>query len=458
MARQGQNDQERVGIEYLSNREAEDAVLGSILIDPEALLLIRPMLSDVDFFSPYCASVYRAMLRLTDAGRAVDVLTLTDEIQGRGGDPTLLAAMIAHTPTSVHAMHYAHIVAELGARRRLISSAGRIIEMAADEDRDLDAVIGDAFGLLRTVTERAEADVVPTEVAASEFADDLARWVNAPDALYGLPTGLRRLDEMTGGFENELVIIGGRPSHGKSALLLQIANHIANLGHGVAYFSLEMPVGALQRRLLSLRTQTSSSDIRRGKITPEQHSRLLGELAAISRLPIWWCDRNIQRVDRIVAHVAQLRARHDIRAVFVDYIQLMDAEAENRNLALGKISRGLANLAHEQRLSVFAGAQVNRGVESREEQMPRLSDLRESGNIEQDADAVIFGNRPEVRLIQEGKRWADIPSDIRGKVQLSLAKRRNGEIGPLEPILFYAEYGLFAEEAPPEGEQWWHTK
>lgn len=451
-----------LGIEYLVNVDVEEALLGSILIDGEALGLVRPMLSDADFSSVYCASVYRAMLRVTDAGRAIDFVTLSDEVGERGGDTSRLIGLTTGAFTSVNALHYAHIIAELSARRRLMMAGAKIVELAADEERGLAAIKGDSFNLLAAVDNKAESMMVTSAEAASAYADDLQRRVNNPGKIWGLQTGIRLLDRLLGGIEDEYVVLAGRPSHGKSALALQIAYHVAKHGGGVAYFSPEMNIHSLQQRFVGMIAHIDSYALRSGQMELDEHVQALGALAEISELPIYWCDKDIQEVDKITAHVARLRLEHDIKLVVVDYLQLLHQPgAENRTQALGIISRAMKRLT-EQGLSVLAVAQLSRAVEVREEHIPRLDDLRESGNIEQDADIVMFVNREELRYKQEGKEH-EIPEDVLGRAQVIVAKRRNGDVGSIRPpLLFFDEWGLFAEDATerpkPKRDRWWDDK
>lgn len=441
----------------LANREAEEAVLGSILLDASALALVRPLLEPGDFSSAYLGSVYRAMLELADEHQPIDAVTLANRIWAKGGDPAPLATLVNSTPTAFHAAHYAGIVSELAMRRRLIEMSARIAELAADESREREEVLGQAMSLFRAIADRGQSDIITSNVVAEEFGDALQRWVANAGEVWGFPTGLRDLDALTGGLERELVIVAGRPSHGKSALMLQVARTLAEHGHGVLFFSLEMSVQSLMMRLACLITRIDSALVRSGRLSSEDEARIYNALAHISQLPLYWYAKGAPSASEIATQVARARMQHDIDAVVVDYLQLMSSgggRRENRNLELGEITRALANLAHEEGLLVLAGSQLNRSIESRDVKLPRLADLRESGNIEQDADKVLFVHRPELQFRQEMR---PVPPEVAGRALLILAKNRNGpaNVG-LKDVVFREQWGEFLDAARDEqkGGEW----
>lgn len=433
----------------LANREAEEAVIGALILDPSALALIRPTLDVGDFSSAYLGDVYRIICELADERVAIDWLTVSDRIVRSGGKPEPVLDAVRATPTALHVGHYAHIVSELAMRRRLLDASARIAQIAADESKSRDEVLGQVFGLVRGVADHHAQSVMTSAEVASEFGDKIQQWVANPGKVWGLPTGLARLDAMMGGLDREFVIVAGRPSHGKSAFMLQIAQHVAMLGHGVVFFSLEMSAQAMMNRLACLRTRIDSSAIRTGRLTNEQERAIYEALARIAQLPLFWHVGGALTAGEIVSEVSRLRMQHDISAVVVDYLQLMSPgdRRENRNLELGEISRQLANLAHEENLLVIAGSQLNRAIESRDVKIPRLADLRESGNIEQDADKVLFVHRPELQYKQEMRA---VPPELEGRAMIILAKNRNGpaNIG-LRDVRFYEQWGEFADD---EGE------
>ena len=419
-------------------------MLGSLLTDPDAIKLVKAVLAPDDFSDRYHESVYQAMLAIDEQGLALDVLTVSDAITARGGNSAPLLDMINATPTSVHVMHYAKIVAELAERRRGMEAAAQIAQLMADESLDMPEIRAQSYNRLRAVSDRRDGAVQNSADAALAFSDDLDRWVESPRDTWGFSTGLRDLDKLTGGLEREMVIIGGRPSHGKTALMTQIAYHIAKGGAGVVFFSLEMPVKAMIYRLACFITGMDSMRVRRGELQEGEQSALYGALAQIGKLPIYWSDRGAITVPEMGAEVAKLAVRQNISAVVVDYIQLVNGgRRDNRNLELGEISRGLHLLCREQGVLMLVGSQLNRAVEGRDEQVPRLADLRESGNIEQDADKVIFVHRPELRYRAEMK---PVPPDLQGKAQLILAKNRNGIAGVgLRDMVFIERCYKFAD-------------
>lgn len=451
MASQPERQQAKAEIP-LTNLDAEEAVLGAILIDPAALALVRPILSDADFSSVYHASVYRAMLRLADAKTPVDIVTLSNEVTQRGGDAVRLVSLLTATPTAANVVHYAHIVSELGTRRRLMDSAAKIAALAMDEDRDIDEICGEAFSLVRGTEQSGRDDLAPVRDMVDRLYERVNYWQAHPGEITGLSTGLIGLDRILGGIDAEYIIIGGRPSHGKSTLMYQIALHWArNLHKGVAFYSLEVGGLPIVKRMACHMARLNTERVKLGRLDSEELARLYRAMAELAELPIYIDSSSVRTAGQIAASVARKRLTHPVDAVVVDYLQLLGTErrVENRVREIGQISRGLKNLSESEAIPVMTASQLSRAVVGRDNKIPQLTDLRDSGDIEQDADVVIFINRPEMYYRQDHE---DAPEELRGMVQLDVAKRRDGAIGHPEPMRFFEEWGQIADayvEAEP---------
>ena len=431
----------------LANLEAEQSVLGSLLMDRMAVYEVRAMLGASDFAYEDHADIYRSALAVVDSGSELDAVTLTDDLQRRdklariGHDgatgPAYITWLIGHVPTAMHARHYAQIVHDYSVRRQLLDAAGRIAREAHDAESAEDALTT-GLTLLTSVNQQMALEMSSSGDAVDDFLIDVQDWLTNPREVWGLPTGIKDLDQLTGGIEpTELVLLAGRPSMGKSALALQIARHVAEQGYGVAFFSLEMGLKQLMMRMVCSGARVNSYALKRGKLDEAGKEKLWQEMAHVQTLPIWWCCRSGIKVHEATNEVAKLQTRGDLSLVVFDYLQLSHGEGENQNIRVSRISQGLAHMAKSLNCCVLALSQLNRAIEKRSDPTPIMSDLRDSGSLEQDADKILFVHREP----------ANLETRI-SEARLVLAKNRNGKAGAgSRDLVFLEEYATFVDKA-----------
>jgi replicative DNA helicase len=432
-----------------ANLEAERAVLGSLLIDPDAIIKIASYLRAEDFYRERHAWLYDAMFTLNERREPLDFVTLVDELERRGqlqeiGGPAYVAELINSTPTAMYVDHYARIVERTAVLRRLISAAGRIAELAYDEGQDVEMVMDRAEQIIFGVSEsRIHRDLTPIRNIMSsviERIDDLAR---NPDRLMGVPTGFTDLDRLLGGLQkSDLIILAGRPGMGKTAFCLSIAQNAATRYDArVAVFSLEMSNDQLVQRLLSMETGIDSHRLRMGAIHDDDEWTTLMEAAnRLSNTQIFIDDTPGASVTEIRTKARRLYAEHGLDLIVIDYMQLMTAESgggrnENRQQEVSYISRSLKTLARELNVPIIALSQLSRAVEARSDKRPMLSDLRESGSLEQDADVVMFIYREDY--------YAE-DTDRQNIADVLVAKHRHGSTGSIS-LFFRKELTQFRD-------------
>jgi len=421
-----------VSVERLppQNVEAEQSVLGSLLIDRDAIIRIAPFLRPEDFYRESHAQIYQAVLDLFERREPADFVTLCDTLERRGaleavGGAAYITSLINAVPTSIHVEHYARIVELAALRRRLIDAAGQIARLAYEEDREIDEVIDRAEATLFEVTERRESkDLVPIKRLMADYFDRIEYLQAHSDELVGLPTGFIDLDKLLGGLQpSDLLIIAGRPGMGKTSFGLTIAQNAA-LKHRavVAFFTLEMSGEQLVQRMLSAETGIDSRRLMVGDIHDVELDRIVKASGDLSDTLIFVDDTPSPTPLEIRSKCRRLAAEYDLGLVIIDYLQLMagGVRIENRQQEISYISRSLKGLARELHVPVIALSQLSRAVEGRQDKHPILSDLRESGSIEQDADIVMFIYRDEVY---------DELSDRRNIADIIVAKHRNGPTG-----------------------------
>jgi len=413
------------------NLEAEEAVIGSLLIDQDAILKVSPILKPDDFFIHRHGLVYDALLALSSRNEPADLVTVCDELEQRGklaevGGPPALTEFMNRTPTSIHATYYAGIVAERATRRRLIEGAGQIARLAFDESGDVDGVLNEAESIIFAVTSRQERENAPVHIRyfLEEHADRIEYLQQHQNALAGIPTGLTDLDKMLGGLQrSDMVVIAGRPGMGKTSLALSIAHHAARSWQKrVAVFSLEMSRQQLIDRLISAETGIDSQRLRNGTIREDEWPAYLQARAQMAELPIFIDDTPALSPFELRTRARRLHAEHGLDLLILDYLQLMDGDkrSENRVQEITFISRQIKALARELNIPVLALSQLSRKCEERADKRPMLSDLRESGAIEQDADVVIFVYRDDV--YNPDTQFPNI-------AELIVGKHRNGPTG-----------------------------
>jgi replicative DNA helicase len=412
--------------------DAEQALLGALLIDGGAFLGVSSFLSSDDFFLMRHRHVWEAMQRLSERRAPIDVLTVADELSAHRqldaiGGPAFLVAMQNNAPTSVYAEVYGQIVERASVRRRLLTVASEVGAIARDETMDIDRVIQDVEGKLFAVTQRQlRRDFTPMSEAVDQYFERIERLMEDSTLSYGVPSGFRDLDALLGGFQrSDLLVFAGRPGMGKTSFLLSAAMNAARLGQTVGIFTMEMGVDQLVQRMISMETGINSQTLRLGKLTPGEYSRFTAASGRVAKLPIFIDDTPALNPIQLRTKCRRLKHEHHLDMIIVDYMQLMNGGSgfqNNRVQEISYISRSLKELARELNVPLFSAAQLSRAVEQRQDKRPQLSDLRESGSIEQDSDIVIFLYRDVVY-----NEATEFPS----RADLLVSKHRNGPTGTI---------------------------
>jgi replicative DNA helicase len=425
--------------------EAEEAVLGALLIDPDAIIRVATVLKPEDFYREKNRWIYETAMALHERREPIDFLTVCDELDHREqldsvGGPAFITSLINAVPTSVHAEYYAHIVERTATRRRLIEAAGEIAALAYKEADDVDEVVDRAEQVLFGVSERRVArDLVPIKQVLSEYYDRIEYLTRHRGEMIGIPTGFHDLDKILGGMQrSDMLILAARPSVGKTSLALSIAHNAAKrYQQRVALFSLEMSNEQVVQRLISAETGINSQRLRRGEIAQDEWGRFMKATSDLAETHFFVDDTPGVSALELRTKARRLHADVGVDLIVVDYLQLMrgDFRSENRVQEISSISRGLKALARELNVPVLALSQLSRGVEARSDKRPILSDLRESGALEQDADVVIFIYRDE--LYNENTERKNIADII-------VAKHRNGPTGNVA-LYFKKELAQFLE-------------
>ncbi len=430
-----------------ANVEAERAVLGSLMIDPDAIIKIANFLRPEDFFRERHAWLYEAMYTLNERREPLDFVTLVDELERRErltevGGPAYLTDLIASTPTALYVDHYARIVERTAVLRRLIAAAGKIAEIAYDESLDVDDVVDRAEQIVFGVTEsRIHRDLTPIRAIMTNVVDHIDFLSRNQDRLMGVPSGFTMLDRLLGGFQkSDLIILAARPGMGKTSFVLSIAQNSAKRHDTrVAFFSLEMSNEQLVQRLLSMETGIDSHRLRMGAVHEEEWPIVLEAANMLAGTNVFIDDTPAASVTDIRTKCRRLYAEHGLDMVIIDYMQLMTGQSggrnDNRQQEISFISRSLKALARELNVPVIALSQLSRAVESRSDKRPMLSDLRESGSIEQDADAVLFIYREDY-YIEE--------TDRQNIADILVAKHRHGATGTVS-LFFRKELTQFRD-------------
>ena len=439
------------------NIEAEESLLSAILLDNSTLIDIVEILSPEDFYSTSHRKIYEAVVDLFAKNEPVDLITLANRLTEKGiieevGDKDhrgiiYLSWLTDAAPAAVNAPHYAKIVRDRACLRRLIQKAGEITRRCYEAQGDVDDVINFAESSIFEISEdKINPSFYPISKLIEANIDTLEERLGNKTLITGVPSGFTQLDRLTSGFQpSDLIILAARPSMGKTAFALNVARNAAVDGNvPVAIFSLEMSKEQLSMRLLCAEARVDSSRVRSGYFSQDDWNSLTGAASVLSQAPIYIDDSaDISSID-IRAKSRRLKMEKDLGLVIIDYLQLMRGRvsSERRDLEISEISRSLKSLAKELDVPVIALSQLNRKLEERSEKRPMLSDLRESGSIEQDADVVAFIYRDEVYNKDENN-----PS--RGKAEIILGKQRNGPIGSAH-LVFLHSYTRFENPAPED--------
>ncbi|QUY44404.1 replicative DNA helicase [Acaryochloris sp. 'Moss Beach'] len=433
------------------NVEAEESILGGILLDPEAIGRVADLLRPETFYLSAHQEIYRAALNLHGQGSPTDLMCVTawlqdhdllDKVGGQGK----LAQLVDRTVSAINIDQYAALIKDKFLRRQLIKGATEVMQLAYDTSKTLETVLDEAEQQIFNVTQdRVRQGLVATEdILASTFADLEQRSLG--QVLPGLSCNFYDLDAMTQGFQrSDLIIVAGRPAMGKTALALQIARQICEIHNlGVAIFSLEMSKEQLVQRMLAGEAGIDSNYLRAGRINQTQWEPLSRAIGKLSQLSIYIDDSPNPSITELRSNARRLQSEHPegLGMILLDYLQLMGGEAtDGRVQEISKITRALKGLARELNVPVVALSQLSRGVESRTNKRPLMSDLRESGSIEQDADLIVLLYRDD---------YYDPDSAERGICELNIAKHRNGPVGTVK-LLFEPKLTRFFNLAKSEG-------
>jgi replicative DNA helicase len=429
--------------------DAEVCVLGSMLLDNEVIGEVVTLLRGEDFYREGHRRIFETLVSLYDSGKGVDAVLLREELRRRGdleaaGGAEALVNLLDRVPTAAHALHYAGIVRDASIRRGIIAAADSVIRGAfegAAHGREILDEAEAAFFALDRESELNEGAAIG-DILKEVFLK-IDRIQNREGAITGLETGFFDLDEKTSGLQpGEMIVVAGRPSMGKTTLALGIMEHAAVVGRKpVALFSMEMGREQIVQNILCSRAKVESQKLRRGFLADEDFQKLSGALSGLSEAKIFVDDTPGLTPLALRSRARRLHKKEGIRLVVVDYLQLMAGglrrREENRQQEISFISRSLKELARELEVPVIAISQLNRGVEERSDHRPMMSDLRESGAIEQDADLVLLLHRPEYYEHDDQRR-----KEIEGEAELIIAKHRNGPTGVVN-LTFLSKFMRF---------------
>src|ERR1700740_3450090 len=432
-----------------NNLEAERSVLGAVLLDNNALNAAIENLKPEDFFLDQHRRVFTQMIALSEGQQAIDLVTLTDALHRRGdldasGGAPYLASLADGLPRVTNIEHYARIVKEKAILRNLIHTTHNIQQRAFEGEDGADAILDNAeSSIFQLAEDRVRAGLIPIKEIVDSSRERLEKIFREGKSISGIPTGYGDLDKLTSGFQpSELLILAARPSQGKTALALNLAENIAiRGGQPVAIFSLEMSKESLLQRLVASVAQIDAHKFRTGHLSKDDWRRMTDALGQISAAPLWIDDAGSNSVLEIGAKARRLKRDKGLSLLIVDYLQLITGRGRfnNRQEEVSSISRGLKGLAKELQIPVLVLSQLTRAPE-REERGPQLSDLRESGAIEQDADVVMFIYRPNFFKL-------DAAPEERDQADILIAKQRNGPTDKVK-FVFRSRMTRFEEAAP----------
>lgn len=432
------------------NTEAEMAVLGSMLIDENAIGVAIEALDKNSFYKDYHQKIYDVILSLYNDNRAIDLITLTDELKRTGmldkiGGVSYLTEMANSVPTAANIGHYVAIVKEKFILRSLITNCTKIIQSSYQSEGNVSELVDEAEKLIFEVSDnRQRGSFLALKEIIKDSIETIDRLYQNKAHVTGIPTGFIDFDLKTAGLQSsDLIVIAGRPSMGKSALALSMAEYAGVVARiPIAMFSLEMSKEQLCQRMLCSHAKVDANKVRTGYLVASDWPRLTAAAGKLSEAPIFVDDTPAISVMELRAKARRLKANHDIKMIIVDYLQLMRGSGyvESRQQEISDISRSLKALARELNIAVVAISQLSRAVESRTDHRPQLSDLRESGAIEQDADVVV--------LILREEYYSPTPEN-EGIAEIMIAKQRNGPVGSFK-LAFLKEFTRFENIARTE--------
>ena len=429
------------------NLEAERSVLGAILLHNDAFNLAAEVIDSRDFFRDAHRRIFDKMVKLSERGDAIDLVTLKDELARSGeieevGGPSYIAALVDGVPRSTNVEHYARIIKEKATLRSLIFSANKILATAYEAEEDADVILDQAeHAIFAIADDKVRDGFVSLRDLAQGSLDTIEKLHARKELVTGVPTGFTDLDELTSGLQaSDLIIVAARPSMGKTSLVLNMAQHVGTKTNmTVGLFSLEMSKEQLFLRMLTGEARIDAHRLRGGFLGERDWGRLAQAIGTLSDAKIFIDDTPSIGVLEMRAKCRRLKSEHGLHLVIIDYIQLMQGRGrfENRTLEVASISRSLKGLAKELSVPIVVLSQLSRAPESRSDHRPQLSDLRESGALEQDADVVMFIFRED--------QYADKnapPADTQGVAELIIGKQRNGPVGVVK-LAFIREFTRF---------------
>jgi len=429
------------------NLEAERSVLGAILIHNDAFNSAVEVIDAGDFFRDAHRRIFDRMVRLQERGDAIDLVTLKEELSRTGeldevGGPAYISALVDGVHRSTNVEHYARIIKEKSTLRNLIYSANKILANAYDAEEEADTILDQAESAIFAIADKKIRDgFVSLKDLAETSLDTIEKLASRKELVTGVPTGFTDLDELTSGLQpSDIVIVAARPSMGKTSLVLNMAQHVGTkTDMTVGIFSLEMSKEQLFLRMLTGEARIDAHRLRGGFLGERDWGKLSQALGTLSEAKIFIDDTPSIGVLEMRAKCRRLQAQHGLNLVIIDYVQLMQGRGrfENRTLEVASISRSLKGLAKELRVPIVVLSQLSRASEQRSDHRPQLSDLRESGALEQDADVVIFIYRED--------QYADKnapPTEATGTAELIIAKQRNGPTGAVK-LAFIREFTRF---------------
>ncbi|NPV29473.1 MAG: replicative DNA helicase [Firmicutes bacterium] len=440
------------------NLEAEQAVLGALLLAPDSFLSIAEILKPEDFYGEGHRDLFRVLRDLAEAGRPVDLVTVAEELTKRGllekiGGASYLASLAGSVPTAANIRYYAQIVAEKGLLRSLISGCTQLAARGYEEGVESERLLDEAERMILDLSMRRQTrSYRPVKDLLLEALEKIEHLYQRKGEVTGLPTGFTELDRLTSGLQpSDLILLAARPSMGKTSLGLNIAQNVAlKAGVPVGIFSLEMAGEQVVQRLLCAEALVDQQRLRTGFLTEEDWPRLVRAASRLAEAPIFIDDTPAISLLELRSKARRLKIEHQVGFLVIDYLQLMQTgrRMENRVQEISEISRFLKSLARELDIPVLALSQLSRAVEQRGERIPMLSDLRESGSLEQDSDVVMFIYRDD---------YYNPHSEKKGIAEIIVAKQRNGPVGTVE-LAFLKEFTKFVNLEktplpPPGGEE-----
>ncbi len=433
------------------NLDAEKSTLGSMLLDRNAIAKVVEILRPGDFYKQAHAMILEVIHFLFEKGEPVDLVTVTEVLRERKqletiGGASYIATLANSVPTAANVEHYAKIVEEKSVLRGLLKSADKISQLGYQEEQELDIILDEAEQLIFNISQkRATQGFDKIKDILMDTFDNIENMYNQQSEVTGVPTGFKDLDKMTSGFqEADLIIIAARPSMGKTALALNMAQYVAvEEEMSVGIFSLEMSKSQLVQRMLCSEAQVNSHKLRTGKLNEKDWLRISQAAGRLGEARVFIDDTPGITAMEMRAKARRIQAEHGLDLILIDYLQLMQGSGsiESRQQEVSKISRSLKGLARELNVPVVSLSQLSRAVEQRNDKRPQLSDLRSSGSIEQDADVVAFIYRDE---------YYNPDTEKKGITEIIIGKQRNGPVGVTE-LAFQKEYTKFVDLSKREG-------